>query len=105
MTGDINKLTELLSDVPSDLAAYFAKVSGGSLSGHEVLELNLLPVADVVRCTIDFRDFHPIVQVLRGVILDDSNTSNHHVYLAAAPCAGAVLFLNHDGDSQIVFPS
>src|SRR5690606_3366007 len=53
--------------------------------------------------TNDFRDFHPLVQLLAGVVLDDPNTSNHHVYLSAPPCEGAVLFLDHDGDSRIVF--
>lgn len=98
-------LAKLFDNVPPDLASYFAIVSAGAFAARNELELNLLSVADAVRWTEDFRDFHPIVQVLDGVILDDPNTSNHHVYLSKPPCAGMVLYLNHDGDSRIVFPT
>jgi hypothetical protein len=105
MTTTPMTLAELFETVPSDLAAYFGQVADGSLSGREELDLNLLRVADAVRWTKDFRDFHPVVSFLRGVILDDPNTSNHHVYLSESCCSGAVFYLNHDGDSQIVFPT
>lgn len=98
-------LETLFDEVPSDLAAYFDQVSDGSFRDHDEFEVNLLPIADAVRWTNDFRSFHPLVQVLGGVILDDPNTSNHHVYLSAPPCEGTVLVLNHDGDSRIVFPT
>lgn len=105
MTDTRTTLDLLFDEVPSDLTAYFAQIADGSLSGHDEFEVNLLPIADAVRWTNDFRDFQPIVQVLRGVILDDPNTSNHHVYLSAPPCCGSVLFLDHDGDCRIVFPT
>ncbi|MFO0820820.1 MAG: hypothetical protein U1A77_22925 [Pirellulales bacterium] len=98
-------LEKLFDEVPADLAAYFAQISDDSFRDHDEFEVNLLPIADAVRWTKDFRDFHPLVQLLGGVILDDPNTSNHHVYLSASPCEGTVLFLNHDGDSRIVFPT
>jgi len=98
-------LAELFDNVPTDLVAYFEQISDGSLSGHDELELNLLPVADALRWTKDFREFHPVVNCLRGFILDDPNTSNHHIYLSAKCCAGAVFHLSHDSESPIVFPS
>ncbi len=98
-------LDNLFDDVPSDFAAYFDLIADGSFRDHDEFEVNLLPIADAVRWTNDFRDFHPLVQMLAGVILDDPNTSNHHIYLSAPPCEGAVLFLSHDGDSRIVFPT
>lgn len=105
MTDSPATLETLFDEVPSDLAAYFDQISDGSFRDQDEFEVNLLPIADAVRWTNDFRDFHPLVQVLCGVILDDPNTSNHHVYLSTPPCEGTVLFLNHDGDSRIVFPT
>jgi hypothetical protein len=49
--------------------------------------------------------FHPAVQELHGYILDDENTSNHHLLITAPPLAGSVFFLSHDGDSRVVFES
>ncbi len=105
MTQTTMNLAEIFETVPSDLAAYFGQIADGTLSEHEGLELNLLPVSDAVRWTKDFLDFHPVVSFFRGVVLDDPNTSNHHVYLSETCCSGAVFYLNHDGDSQIVFPT
>ena len=105
MTDTHATLDGLFDDVPSDLAAYFDQIADGYLCDHCEFEVNLLAMDDAVRWTNDFRDFHPLVQVLRGVILDDPHTSNHHVYLSTPPCDGAVLFLDHDGDSRIVFPT
>jgi hypothetical protein len=96
-------LDTLFDNVPSDLVAYFDQIADGSFCDHDGCEVNLLPLADAVHWTNDFRNFHPLVQLLGGVILDDPKTSNHHVYLSAGSCEGSVLFLNHDGDSRIVF--
>lgn len=102
--ADTSKLLgSLLTHVPDDLLAYFTRIADGSFSDHDDVEVNLLPIAEAVRWTNDFRDFHPLVQTLGGVILDDPNTSNHHVYLSQPVFNGAVLFLDHDGDSRIVF--
>ncbi len=103
MADSSKLLTSLLAHVPDDLSAYFTRIADGSFSDHDDVEVNLLPIAEAVRWTNDFRDFHPLVQTLGGVILDDPNTSNHHVYLSQPVFGGAVLFLNHDGDSRIVF--
>lgn len=47
--------------------------------------------------------YHPAIRQLGGHVLDDADTSNHHVLLAAPPLAGSVLFLSHDGDTRVVF--
>jgi hypothetical protein len=96
-------LASLFAHVPDDLLLYFTRIANGSFSGHDEVEVNLLPIAEAVRWTNDFRDFHPLVQTLGGVILDDPNTSNHHIFLSQPVFNGAVLFLDHDGDSRIVF--
>jgi len=102
--ADTSKLLgSQLTHVPDDLLEYFTRIADGSFSDHDDVEVNLLPIAEAVRWTNDFRDFHPLVQTLGGVILDDPNTSNHHVYLSQPVFNGAVLFLDHDGDSRIVF--
>lgn len=48
---------------------------------------------------------HPAVQTFHAYVLDDEGTSNHHLLMTAAPLAGAVFFLSHDGDSRVVFDS
>ncbi|MBD8658271.1 hypothetical protein IFT68_21900 [Oxalobacteraceae sp. CFBP 13730] len=48
---------------------------------------------------------HPAVHELHGYVLDDENTSNHHLLITAPPLAGSVFFLSHDGDSRVVFES
>jgi hypothetical protein len=103
MTDKPASLADLFDNIPSDLATYFGQIADGSLSGHDELGLNLLQAADAVRWTKDFREFHPVVNLLRGVILDDPNTSNHHAYLFLDASAGSVFYLDHDGDSRIVF--
>ena len=98
-------LSEYLEDIPQDLAVYFEQIADGSLSNAEDIGLNLLLPGDVAEQTRRFRGFHPVVQKLGGVVLDDGNTSNHHVYLSEPPFAGTVLFLDHGGDSRVVYPS
>ena len=65
-------LAKLFDDVLAELIAYFDAIVDGTLASHEELELNLLSIADAIRWTNDFRGFHPIVDLLRGVILDDA---------------------------------
>jgi hypothetical protein len=105
MPKTLAALAKLLDEIPPDISAYFQEVSGGSLTGHEEVELNLIMPRDAAALTAQFREFHPVVQVLQGVVLDDPDTSNHHVYLSTKCCAGTVLYLDHDGDSRIVSPS
>jgi hypothetical protein len=86
------------------LANYFTKVSTGEYSEHDAIELHLLDNASANALTEKF-DFHPAVKKLDGLVLDDPNTSNHHILLRRHPFVGQVLYLSHDGESRIVFAS
>lgn len=92
------ELARLSDDVPDDLRAHFERMDAVSGPG-------LLDAAAAVELTLDFRGFHPVVRMLDGVILDDEETSSHHVYLGHPALAGMVLFLSHDDATRIVFPS
>jgi hypothetical protein len=48
---------------------------------------------------------HPTVEQLGGYVLDDADTSDHHILVTSPPLIGSVLFLSHDGDTRIVFDS
>lgn len=92
------ELAQLFDEVPGDLLAHFASLRDAPLP-------DLLDARTAVGLTLDFREFNPVVRTLGGVILDDENTSNRHVYLSRPPLAGMVLWLPHDDASRIVFPS
>lgn len=83
---------------------YFQRVDTGHYAGHDALELNLLHSEAAQTITADFRG-HPLVTLLNGLVLDDADTSNHHVLLRRAPLEGHVLFLSHDGETRVVFSS
>jgi hypothetical protein len=105
MKSDLSALAQLFEAVPADLVAYFDRIADGSLASLQRIELNLLPPARAAELTTQFLEFHPTVQALSGLVLDDGNTSNHHVYLAASPLMGMVLFLPHDGDARVMYSS
>lgn len=98
-------LNLLFGTVPSDLVAYYRAIADGALSGFPKNEVNLLQIQDAIEQTKRFREFHPAAQFLGGFLLDDPNTSNHHFCLTTPPIAGSILFLDHDGDTRIVFLS
>src|ERR1700741_3288127 len=100
MQPDFSALTQLFEPIPPDLVAYFGRSADGSLASLQRIELNLRGPARAVELTTKFLEFHPVVQALNGFVLDDGNTSNHHVYLAGPPLNGMVLFLPHDGDAR-----
>lgn len=96
-------LTDVTTNLLSpDLALYFAAVGRGDYSEHWDVEVNLFNFAQSERWTDDFF-FHPIIQAFDGRVLDDPNTSNHHIYLNRAVLTGCILFLSHDGDTRIVY--
>lgn len=82
------------------LATYFQQVSGWE-EGCQALGLFTSP--DAIAQTEQFRSFHPLVQALQGIIVDDPGTSSHHFVIGCAALRGAVLYLTHDGDSRIVY--
>ncbi len=81
------------------LDAYFAVIDSPAFAG-----LGLLPRDAAAALTEDLSG-HPVVDALQGQVLDDPDTSNHHLLLDRAPLAGCVLYLTHDGDSRVVFDS
>jgi hypothetical protein len=105
MGGGESPLGELFEDVPHDLMAYFDAIRKGAVRDSPKHEVRLLDAGEAVKWSKEFREFHPIVYGLGGVVLDDPNTSNHHVYLSRQPFSGIVLFLCHDGESSVVFGS
>ena len=92
-------------DEPSELTGYFEEVAKGTYSNIDDAEVNLLPIDEALQLTKEFRSFNPMVELLGGVVLDYPNTSDHHVYLTKGPCNGSILFLRHDDESRLVFPS
>lgn len=83
---------------------YFSKVASGGYSELPELELNLLERASAEWLTGKFA-FHPLVRYFNGLVLDDPNTSNHHVLIRVHPFSGQVLYLAHDDDCRVVFSS
>lgn len=98
-----DRMTEVRANPLSpDLALYFAAVGSGDYSELWDVEVNLFDLEQSEKWTQDF-SFHPIIQAFDGRVLDDPNTSNHHIYLNHAVLMGCVLFLSHDGDTRIVY--
>lgn len=64
----------------------------------------LLAPSEVLEQTAQL-GFHPLVQQLGCYVLDDANTSDHHLLATRSPLAGCVVFLSHDGDTRAVFDS
>ena len=78
---------------------YFNEIDDPLFSG-----LGLLSREEATECTEDLSG-HPIVATLQGFVLDDPDTSDHHLLLGQAPLQGCVLYLPHDGESRVVFDS
>lgn len=102
--SDIDRLQTLLGDVPRGLLSYFDAISDGTFSGCFQREINLLPLQDSLRVTESLID-QPVIQSLGGLVLDDANTSNFHVYLTSPALKGFILYLSHDGDTRAVYAS
>ncbi|MBE1158984.1 hypothetical protein [Dyella acidiphila] len=84
--------------------SYFKEVSTGAYSEMFEIEVNLLKREDAEAFTDQIFD-HPLIQFFNGLVLDDPNTSDHHILLRWHPFEGCVLFLPHDDDSRVVFRS
>ncbi|WP_426162736.1 hypothetical protein ACN9MY_22230 [Pseudoduganella sp. R-31] len=89
--------------LPPELDRYFP-VLNGDYSERWDIGINLLDRVHAEKCTCAIAS-HPVVRVLNGIVLDDPNTSDHHIYLNHPALKGSVLFLSHDGDSRVVFAS
>jgi len=101
----MTSIPEIFDEVPADLEAYFDRIKRGFYARRRDIGLNLLPVHQAADLTREFREFHPVIRTLDGFILDDPQTSDHHVYLGHPSLKGAVLYLAHDGDTRVVFAS
>jgi hypothetical protein len=90
--------------LPTELDPYFARIAVGDYAGRFDVELNLLDRTQAAEWT-GLLAYHPIVDALGGIVLDDPETSNHHVYASRSPLQGSVFYLAHDDDSRIVYAS
>jgi hypothetical protein len=104
VTTDYSALARPFERVPTHLVEYFDRIADGSFASRFEIALNLLPAPRAVDLMSVFREI-PIIQALDGFVLDDGNTSDHHFYLAGSALQGMVLFLAHDDDTRIVYPS
>lgn len=84
----------------AELDAYFERLAA-RCPGRD---LNLL-ARDQARDATEQLSWHPAIEALGGLVLDDPGTSDHHVLARKSPLAGQVLYLSHDGDTRIVFES
>lgn len=101
MANSINALEKLISPLPEEVREHFG-IRDASLT----LEwIGLYNAKQALEETNIFRSFHPIVSAFDGVVLDDPNTSDHHIYLSKYPLTGMIMFLSHDGNTRIVFRS
>ncbi|MGO3889399.1 MAG: hypothetical protein ACTJHW_00355 [Paenalcaligenes sp.] len=81
------------------LKDYFHQLSDGDYS-----QTALLSPIEVQEYSDEF-SFHPAVQQLGGYVVDELDTSNHHLLVTTGPLAGSVYYLSHDDDSRVVFAS
>lgn len=96
----VQQIEQLCGDYASEeLLEHFELVA--ALPSAEMV--NLLGPKECLTLSKSLRSFHPVAERLGGIVLDDPDTSNHHLLLTVGPCAGAVLYLDHDGDTRIVY--
>jgi len=86
----------------AELDVYFERVEAGEYSGRYQNEANLLTKRQAEKTT-ELLSRHPTIEALGGFVLDDPDTSNHHVLATKSPIAGQILYLSHDGDTRVVF--
>ena len=96
--------TFVMAAPPPELAAYFARPLDPANTGREDIDLNLLGSAASGELTAELSDC-PAIWFLGGIVLDDANLSNYHVYLTRAPFTGAILFWQHDDQHYVAFKS
>ncbi len=87
-----------------ELEAYFSRAPDPSNVNHPDLPLNLLDRRESEALTQDVID-SPAIWFLGGIVLDDDNSSNYHVYLTRPPFTGTVLYWQHDDQHYVAFAS
>lgn len=93
-----------MTALDDSLDLYLARLEQGHYADRQELAIHLLEPEQIQTLTMSFA-WHPLVQFLDGLLLDDPGSSDHHLLARAAPFAGQVFFLAHDGDSRAVFAS
>ena len=84
------------------LNAYFHTLSLHPQAAQLQQVLGLYEATDSQNLAADMA-YHPLAQHLGALVLDDTDTSNHHLLATQGPLAGHVVYLSHDGDSRPVF--
>jgi hypothetical protein len=88
---------------PRDLVDHFDTLKIKQYANEWV---SLLTLPKAVALTKQFRTWYTqLVSPLGLIVLDDSNTSNHHCYITRGPVAGSILYLVHDDASVVVYGS
>ena len=107
---DVTELESLLQaslgHAPSDLVAYFEELASDTSIQSRIRERgNLLTIDAAISLARLLEGAHPLMSMLGGLVLDESHTSDFHVYLAKAPLQGCILYLSHDGDTHVAYDS
>ena len=87
-----------------ELDAYFNLKLDPSNVNHPDLPLNLLDRGASAKLTQALIK-SPEIWFLGGIVLDDGNLSNYHVYLTRPPFTGTILFWQHDDQHYVAFSS
>lgn len=90
------------SGIPSDLEAHLTDFPG---LFDEETEIRLLDEQTANSLSAQLQGSVPLAKRMGLVVLDDSNTSDHHCFITSGPAAGMILNLTHDGEPQIAFDS
>jgi len=99
-------LQSSLGRAPSDLLAYFEELASDAFIASGAKERGDLLTADAAISLTRLLDgAHPLMSMLGALVLDESHTSNYHVYLANPPLQGCIMYLSHDGDTRVVYDS
>ncbi|HEX7645434.1 MAG TPA: hypothetical protein VF472_24800 [Burkholderiaceae bacterium] len=97
-------LQTTLGHVPADLLAYFGELTSDTFIRSGANDKGeLLSASAAAALTQLLAEAHPLMGMLGALVLDETDTSSYHVYLAAPPLQGCILYLSHDGETRIVY--
>ncbi len=93
---------DFLSNLPMELAEHLSDFPG---IGNEQTDVRLLDEQTALNLSAKLTNRCEFASNLGLVILDDSNTSDHHCYISKGPAEGMIMSLLHDGEPEIAFDS
>lgn len=100
------RLKASFGHAPDDLLAYFSELASEAfVASNADARGELLSIDAAIAETRMLDGLHPLMSMLGALVLDETNTSDYHVYLAKPPLQGCIMFLSHDGESRIVYDS